>query len=262
VIAVEPVLALDATQDGMPGPQAIALEPDGTASPGEPAGEARKTAAVPSAESTVEPRVDAGVRVLSEMTERVLDQLTRMQSEQDEFSALERRHVGIIEKLHAENTSLRQGELAQALKPILLDLARLHDDVANLIAHSGEELRKAAVIPELIVDVLSRHGVIQIRPEVGELFDAKQHQATQVVPTTDASLDATVAAVRRAGFVTDGGYLVRPAQVDVHRYVPEEAPAEALPAASAQPAESVLPQNTPSADAASPTASEPAWNDN
>lgn len=159
----------------------------------------------------------------------ILERMESIQSDIAELFALDKRHTGIIEELHAENTTLRQGELVQAMKPLLLDLARLHDDVASLIAHGGEELRKAAVIPELIVDVLSRHGVTPITPELGEPFTAKWHQAIEMVATDDATCGGTVAEVRRPGFLRDGEHLVRPAQVNVYRYVEPVAPPTSTP---------------------------------
>lgn len=159
----------------------------------------------------------------------ILERMERIESSITELFAIDKRHTGIIEKLHAENTTLRQGELVQAMKPLLLDLARLHDDVASLIAHGGEELRKAAVIPELIVDVLSRHGVTPITPQPGEPFTAKQHQAVETVVTDDPTRDGTIAEVRRPGFLRDGEHLVRAAQVNVYRYVEPVAPRTSIP---------------------------------
>ncbi len=151
---------------------------------------------------------------------KVLACLEGIRGDLAELFGLEQRHTAIIERLHAENMALRQGELVQAVKPLLSDLARLHDDVSDVIAHGGEALKKAAIIPELIADVLSRHGVARIAPELGDPFDAKQHQAVDVMETGDPALGGKVCAVRRPGFVRDGEYLVRPALVGVYRFAP------------------------------------------
>lgn len=146
-----------------------------------------------------------------------LEELTR------ETRRLEERHIGIIERLHSDNARLRQGELAQALRPLFLDLARLHDDVANFISSAGPELGKAKIIPTLIVDVLERHGVSELIPTVGEGFDPKRHQPVEVIVTDELTLDGAIASVRRSGFARAGEHIVRPAQVDVFRFKPPEA---------------------------------------
>lgn len=150
----------------------------------------------------------------------ILERLESLERLVAESAGIEQHQATLIQKLHAENVTLREGELTQALKPLILDLARLHDDVASVIARGGEELRKAAVIPELILDVLDRHGVSQISPAPGDPFDGKQHQGVKGVPTADAALDATIESVIRLGFIRDGAHLVRPAQVAVYRHTP------------------------------------------
>lgn len=148
----------------------------------------------------------------------IIDRLEALHRYVVESAGVEEHQAELLQKLHAENVSLREGELTQALKPIILDLARLHDDVASVITRGGEGLQKAAVIPELILDVLDRHGVSQIKPSAGEPFDGKQHQGVRGVPTSDSSLDGTIESVIRLGFIRDRAHLVRPAQVAVYRH--------------------------------------------
>jgi molecular chaperone GrpE (heat shock protein) len=160
---------------------------------------------------------------MASLGSEIIEKLEALHRDMVESAAVEQHQATLLQKLHAENVNLREGELTQALKPIILDLARLHDDVAGVIVRGGEELRKAAVIPELILDVLERHGVSQIKPNAGELFDGKQHQGLRGVPTSDRSLDGTIESVIRLGFLRDGEHLVRPAQVAVYRHTQPEA---------------------------------------
>lgn len=159
----------------------------------------------------------------------IIERLEALHQYMTESTGVEQHQATLMQKLHAENVTLRAGELTQALKPLILDLARLHDDVAGVITRGGEELRKAAVIPELILDVLDRHGVVQIKPAAGQPFDGKQHQGVTVVPTGDASLDGTIESVIRLGFIRDGAHLVRPAQVAVYRHTqPPQQPEQSM----------------------------------
>jgi molecular chaperone GrpE (heat shock protein) len=201
-----------------------------------PVPEAAAADEIPSAAAEAASKVDlekepasAADPALASASALILERMQAIHGDVVELFAVEQRHTGIIEKLHAENTTLRQGELVQAIKPLLLDLARLYDDVASLISHGGEALRKAAVIPDLIVDVLSRHGVTPIIPSPGEAFTAKQHQAVETVETDDPARDGTISDVRRPGFLRDGEHLVRPAHVNVYRYVGPVAPPTSNP---------------------------------
>lgn len=149
------------------------------------------------------------------------DRLDRLERTLAQAVALQEHQATLIRTLHAENQVLRQGELTQALKPFILDIARLHDDVAAVISRGGDELKKAAIIPEFILDVLEHQGVSQVAPTVGDAFDGKLHQGTEVVPISDPKLDGLIARLQRPGFIRDGGHLVRPARVAVYRYSPE-----------------------------------------
>jgi molecular chaperone GrpE (heat shock protein) len=187
----------------------------------------------------------------TELGATVLKRLEALYQYVVESAGVEQHQATLIQQLHAETVTLRQGELTQALKPLILDLARLHDDVAGVIERGGEELRKAAVIPELILDVLDRHGVSQIKPAAGEPFDSKLHQGVKGVPTADLALDGTVEGVIRPGFIRDGAHLVRPAQVTVYRYAAPPEAEQATPDADAELESSAA--ETVAAEATSPT---------
>lgn len=190
--------------------------------------------ATPPGQDVTEAPDVAGADAEKEFGPAILKRLETLYAYVVESAGVEQHQATLIQKLHAENVTLRQGELTQALKPLILDLARLHDDVAGVIARGGEQLRLAAVIPDLILDVLDRHGVAQIKPAAGEPFDGKQHQGVKGVPTADPSLDGTVESVIRPGFIRDDAHLVRPAQVIVYRYAPQPEAEEATSDPGAQ----------------------------
>jgi molecular chaperone GrpE (heat shock protein) len=175
-----------------------------------------------SAPAAREPTEDGGqsrgIAELSATIEQLGQRIDELQKTVSQSAALQEHQASMVQKLHAENQTLRQGELTQALKPIILDIARLHDDVERVISRGGDALAKAAPIPEFIIDVLDRHGVTQIAPTPGEPFDSKLHQGLKVVETSEQTQDGVVESVIRPGFIRDGAHLVRPAQVVVYRY--------------------------------------------
>ena len=79
------------------------------------------------------PRYQRSLRCETELTQR----LDELQKALVQTTALQEHHAAMVQKLHAENQSLRQGELTQAMKPFILDVARLHDDVERVIQSAG-----------------------------------------------------------------------------------------------------------------------------
>lgn len=138
-----------------------------------------------------------------------------------ELTALDERRMAVIERLHAENQKLKRGELAAAMRPLLLDVARLHDDVSQLAKRYAGSDVPLGFLREALLDVLERQGVTAIDPAPGDPFEPKRHQSTRMVPVSDPSLDGTVAAVQRLGFVRDDTDVVRPVQVEVNRHMPD-----------------------------------------
>lgn len=177
-------------------------------------------AADPRIESRVEEVVEAEVEAIQVDGEQLARRLRSLDGSLAELAALERRHVGVIEQLHADNTTLRRGELALALKPLLLDIARLYDDVDGIVERGGEAHPSASLIRDLISDLLERHDVTMLRPEEGEAFDPTLYVAAGVVETSDPGLDTRISSVERAGFIRDGAHVVRAARVRVFRHLP------------------------------------------
>lgn len=128
-----------------------------------------------------------------------------------------------------DNTRKRAGRdiagerarVAAAWLPVLdnLDLALRHADADPVAIVSG-----VIAVREQALDVLRRLGYAPV-DQVGEPFDPRRHEATEVVRDTDAP-PGTVVAVLRPGFAADDTVL-RPAVVAVS--APEPVPANAAP---------------------------------
>jgi molecular chaperone GrpE (heat shock protein) len=148
-----------------------------------------------------------------------------------ELTRLQRHQVDVIDRLHAENQRLRQGELLAATLPLMRDLIRLHDDLGRMVESCSDEgpgtARDLAIVRTVLEEALQRNGLTRFDPPVGGNFDTSVNTAVAVTPTNDASLDRTIAAVRRSGFRREDGSVVRAAEVVVHRF---EAPTPTAPA--------------------------------
>jgi molecular chaperone GrpE len=128
------------------------------------------------------------------------------------------RQSELTERLHAENTSLRAGELRSAQLPLVRDLMRLCDDVERMSAVAGESVGDLELVHASLLDILARNGIETFGAGPGEPFDARLHSAAGVDPTEDEQLDRTVAEVVRSGFRWDSGDVIRAAEVRAYRF--------------------------------------------
>jgi len=132
----------------------------------------------------------------------------------------------VIDRLHAENQTLRSGELERALEPILRGVLRVYDEIgrstARLVGLAPIDATAVSVeldgLAQEVEMVLQTHGFERIDVAVGEPFVARLHRAVSSVETGDAEADATVERVVRIGFQSVDRIL-RPSEVVVRRYV-------------------------------------------
>lgn len=134
----------------------------------------------------------------------------------------------IIDNLHQENQSLRQGELQQALLPVLRDSIRLFDDLKQTSRNYAERqnLVPANVandfqcFAETVSDILYRSGIESYSAFEGDPFNSKDHRVLGVVQTTSKEKDRTIARTIREGFRSNLT-TVRLLEAEVYRYVPD-----------------------------------------
>lgn len=149
---------------------------------------------------------------------RLLEQAEAVSEQVAEMVRLQRRHDVLVDRLHDENQRLRAGELAQAQAPLIRDLLRLHDNIAELDGDAADG--EGSVLGEVrksLLGILDRAGVESFAPDAGTPFDPATQQGVGRVPADDPAVDNTVARVIRCGFRQIGGRVLRPADVEIHR---------------------------------------------
>lgn len=166
----------------------------------------------PGAEPALVERLRAQIAALDEG-------LGAAQRRADEMSAIARRQSDMVGELHGENRRLRDGEIREALAPLVRGLARLWDDLARMRTGAGAGSADLAFLEARVAELLHDSGVLPLSPELGAPFDPQVHQATGSATTGDVTADRTVAELRRAGLRRDDGRMLRPADVVVYRYV-------------------------------------------
>ena len=168
------------------------------------------------ARARAERRTDPLATVLTGLS-AVSESVQRLDERVSELARLRSHDAGLVDRLHAELTKSRSGELAQALTPLLAGLVRLVDQMDSLAA--GDDKTVAGMLRRQLLQVLdTAAAVTPFAPGAGERFDARLHAGVGAVPTDDPGQDGCIAWVRRPGFRRGADALLRPADVEVFRY--------------------------------------------
>lgn len=163
-------------------------------------------------------RLAAVEAALAEMARRFAD---------DSDRALARERV--IDRQHAEIERLRSAERAGQLRPVVTDLCRLRNGLLRQAGTVPAEMtgpRVATLLESFaatVEEMLERCGVVVLPGEVGAAFAPSRQQVAAVVEIDDPERDGTVAEVVQDGYAEiDGGKVVVPARIRLHRYVMKE----------------------------------------
>lgn len=147
----------------------------------------------------------------------------RFASESERALARER----VIDRQHEEIERLRATERADQLRPLITDLCRLRNGLLRQAATVPAEPQAATLLESFaatVEEMLERCGVTVLPRDVGAAFTPSRQQVAAVVETDDPEVNGTVAEVVQDGYAEiDGGKVVLPARVGVHRYVTKEA---------------------------------------
>ena len=155
----------------------------------------------------------------------------------DEKILRDRRQSEMFDKLYKELETYRKDVYAKMLKPLIIGLVMLLDDLERAVERiegaddAGERAIKKLrdEVPEDLRDLLEENGVELYNTE-GDIFDPRSQKSMSVEPTADPDLDKHIARRLRHGYRWNGTTL-RPETVVIYKYDPNLAtPAEPTPA--------------------------------
>ncbi|GCE22966.1 nucleotide exchange factor GrpE [Dictyobacter kobayashii] len=134
----------------------------------------------------------------------------------------------MIDTLHSELQSYREGLHFKILRPLFIDLISLYDDINHITDNMQKEFPglDATIIAniesfaESVEEMLSNNGVETFQV-AEETFVSNKQRTLRAIPTTDASLDKHIARRLRKGFLYENRVL-RPEMVETYRYVAEQ----------------------------------------
>lgn len=207
----------------------------------EPPGHATASAEPPSPEAEPEAAPESQPEPDSQAatTEELVEALARIEDTLAESQRLIDRQTEVAARLHAENQTLRAGELRTAQAGLVSSVLRVYDDVSRMAATSEDPAaeRDLGMVAEALVDALERNGIDRMPVAAGDRFEPGRHKVAEVEATDDADVDRTVARVVRDGFAWSDGTVVRVSDVVVHRCQAPAAEPASADAASDQPAD-------------------------
>jgi molecular chaperone GrpE (heat shock protein) len=125
----------------------------------------------------------------------------------------------VIAAMGAELDQHRQGVFQMQLRPVLLDLVAMHDDISQMLSASDctpETAKWLGLIRDDILQMLARNGAEQV-VSTDDTVDRSLHKVVKVVPTADPQADRRIAKRLRPGFVWNERVL-RPEWVIAYRY--------------------------------------------
>lgn len=126
----------------------------------------------------------------------------------------------VVDRLHAELQEYKNDLLMKVLRPIILDLIQLHDDMGKRIDSDPESpfALELNLYRQGIEDALYRQGVEPFQTDDGP-FDPRRQRAVRTEPTDHPDLNKQLAGRLRPGF-RSGDKILRLELVAVYTYKP------------------------------------------
>jgi molecular chaperone GrpE len=151
---------------------------------------------------------------------KISEDVERLAVSAEHYHARAAQREGVIDHLHAEVERLRRGERRGLLRPLLVEICRLRNDIlrqaedlpADFDADRTRVLLRSYA--ESIELTLEDSGVVTFEPEKGDRFEPRLHRRVGGEATGDRELAGQVARIRRSGYLdVDTKSPVAPAEV-------------------------------------------------
>ncbi|WP_067452375.1 nucleotide exchange factor GrpE [Actinomadura macra] len=150
--------------------------------------------------------------------ESILEELRGLRKSFDSKIRYDEVREGLVQSMSDELAQYRQEFHQTLLRPVLLDLVSLYDDLTQIIDSADTPPATASSLEFFrgsVEQILLRNGVERFTVE-GDALDRARQRVLSTVDTPDPSLGRTIARRLRAGFSRDGKVL-RPEWVSVYR---------------------------------------------
>ena len=138
----------------------------------------------------------------------------------DRYHARAEQREAVIDHLLAEIERLRRGERRGLLRPLLVQICRLRNDLLrqamDLPSDFDAERARALLrsYAESVEFTLEDSGVVIFTPSEGDAFEPRMHRRVGSEPATDPPVAGRVARAKRHGYLdVDANSVIAPAEV-------------------------------------------------
>lgn len=153
----------------------------------------------------------------------LLSEISRLRQDFETKVLYDQSKERIIDSLHKELQQYREGFHFHILRPVLLNLIGLYDDLGMLIeklhadAATTHIAQNITIFQDVVEEILNCNGVTSFTVEQ-ETFLPSRQRNLRVITTQDQAQDKCIARRIRKGFEYDGKQL-RPEIVETYKYV-------------------------------------------
>ncbi len=175
----------------------------------------------PKTEEQQEPQMSAPEESVDDPLELMERELAAVQAERDEMRDRMMRALAEAENSRKRAEKDRRDAQVYGGARIARDMLPVYDNLARALNAANDETRAAAAglvegvdltLREL-TNILQKHGVERICPEVGDMFDPHRHQAMFEAPVPETRAGQIIQVMAEGFMLHD--QLLRPAQVGV-----------------------------------------------
>jgi molecular chaperone GrpE (heat shock protein) len=170
--------------------------------------------------ATADPVAAESAETTAERLAGISEAVREVATASERYHARAEQREAVIDQLLAETDRLRRGERRGLLRPLLVQICRLRNDLLR----QAEDLpgdfdaERARVLlrsyAESVELTLEDNGVVTFAPSEGDVFEPRMHRRVGSEPATDPAVAGHVARVTRHGYLdVDANNVIAPAEV-------------------------------------------------
>lgn len=166
---------------------------------------------------------DANASVLNKI-EKIGSDIKDINSRISQLRKLADLHQDIENNMNNQINEYKENLYRRIVNPILVEFFDIQEDMnAEANNNANEETAKLfEEYVEMITRVFKHYGVCVEKINVGDKYDSRIHKPVKAVPTSDKSLDMTIAKTRKTLVHSIDGKVVERAVVFVYQYQEEK----------------------------------------
>jgi molecular chaperone GrpE len=164
----------------------------------------------------------AGTVPPADLVAEIAESVRHLAESAERYHTRAEQREAVIDHLRAEVDRLRQGERRGLLRPLLVEISHLRNDLlrqAGALPEDFDRERAARLLrsyAESVELALENSGVVTFAPDNGDAFDPRMHRKVGGEPTDDPARAGRIAEVRRDGYLdVDANSPIAPAEVVV-----------------------------------------------